>query len=620
MANEKTNPVAKNEQKIPTPKVPVPEAPEVSGHNAPTSNVSKIPVPAPSISKTAIPAPVKTAGGLKKSTQLPNPPKPEAVLKEQVPTPTPKEMVSDTDQQKESSPAPVPYEKYSARTYAKDLARARGENPEKVKGPAPEQEIKKERPGIPLNLVVMRREGEKKTFKEKLSEKLQRLTFPKFPKKEASEGLNEHIVDSSILREPDKKPKRESEEADETEVVEIPLDVDAEIKKPGESIFTKEEINGTDKRNYKENSSSSAPLPIKAESFNTPEQGFVTPKEQSFLRTPAPAESVPTPIPTPISKPAPIQTTDFAHTKIATPTKVDLSKKTREDSSVASPIHTYKSDFVDRIHETGATDIDVLTAEQNAGVMHIDTEKESHGNTLLFAIGGILLFTISVLGIIFVYQYRTKINSAPVVSKVPSIVATDAKLEISGYTKTLLKAIAEASLKPIQNNTFVLLYVSNTATSTEGTVTSTFEKGGEVITSLPINMPSLLARTIKNDSSLGLVHARKEIRPFFVLHVGSYDSAFAGMLRWEKTIQKDLAILYPKYTYTTEPNNTTTPTNIKISFKDEIVSNHDTRILRDQAGNSILLYGFWNKNILIIARNPVVFAEIISRLGNSSTQ
>lgn len=616
MANEKTNPVAKNEQRIPTPKVSVPEAPEVSGHNVPISSVSKTPVPVPSISKTAIPTPVKNAGGVKKSAQLPNPPKPEPVLKERVPTPAPKEIVSDTEQQKESSPAPVPYEKYSARTYAKDMARARGENGEEVKEPAPEQEVKKERPGIPLNLVVMRREGEKKTLKEKLSEKLRGLTFPKFPKKEARADLNEHIVDSSILREPDEKPKRESGEADETEVAEIPLDVDAEIKKPGESIFTKEEINDTDK----ENSSSLAPLPVKAESFNTPEQGFVTPKEQSFLRTPAPTESVPTPILAPVSKPTPIQTTDSAHTKIATPAKVDLSKNARRDSSVASPIHTYKSDFVDRIHETGATDIDVLTAEQNAGVMHIDTEKESHGNTLLFAIGGILLFTISVLGIIFAYQYRTKINSAPVVSKVPSLVATDAKLEISGSGKTLLRAIAEASLKPIQNNTFVLLYVSNTATSTDGTVTSTFEKGGKVIASLPINMPALLARTIKNDSSLGLVRARKEIRPFFVLHVGSYDSAFAGMLRWEKTIQGDLGLLYPNYTYATEPNSTTTPTNIKISFKDEIVSNHDTRILRDRAGNSILLYGFWNKNILIIARNPVAFAEIISRLGNSSTQ
>jgi hypothetical protein len=101
---------------------------------------------------------------------------------------------------------------------------------------------------------------------------------------------------------------------------------------------------------------------------------------------------------------------------------------------------------------------------------------------------------------------------------------------------------------------------------------------------------------------------------------------------------RDLGVLFPEYpaaildivatstTATTTVKNTkkaattTLPTlAIALAFHDEVVANHDVRIYRDAAGQSVLLYGYWNQTTLVIARDPAAFTEIVQRLGTSRT-
>jgi hypothetical protein len=151
---------------------------------------------------------------------------------------------------------------------------------------------------------------------------------------------------------------------------------------------------------------------------------------------------------------------------------------------------------------------------------------------------------------------------------------------------------------------------------------------------------------ISDGSIAGVVNVDGETYPFFILSVSSYSTTFAGMLSWEKTMPADLAGLFPAFApispapasvaTTTTAATTTAKTKTKkattlvaapppppvipvstAGFYDETVSNHDVRVYRDDAHRSVLLYGYWNQNTLIIARDPDSFSEIVQRLANS---
>jgi hypothetical protein len=135
----------------------------------------------------------------------------------------------------------------------------------------------------------------------------------------------------------------------------------------------------------------------------------------------------------------------------------------------------------------------------------------------------------------------------------------------------------------------------------------------------------------------GVLHIGSTVSPFFILSVASYPDTFAGMLSWEAILPSDVSALFPPYQSAVSTTTaTTTPTTSKkgakvtpvappaptppAAFYDQVVNNHDVRIYQDAQGRSVLLYGYWNQNTLIIARDPAAFTEILRRLATSNTQ
>jgi len=440
--------------------------------------------------------------------------------------------IADANASEKTSSAPS-IEDAVIRTYAKDLAQASGKPETKTQNQIPEKT--KAHPGIPLDLVIMKREQ-----KEAPEKQIKSSQIPTTPENKINTDANKDILEQMPIK----------------ETLVLPENNSKDIKLPEKTI-------------------------------NEP------------------------PLPKPPTKPEPI----------ITPIEKTPKKKPSSTEGIPSPIHTYKSDFVDKMHKTGASHVEILAEEQDAGKTAPSQKTLSHMHTLLFSIGGVLLFAASVLGVMYAYQYRMQISRAPKSIQAQSLIASDFQQKLSGSGNTLIQKLREAE-DNMPDGTIKIAYLVSTSTNSAGKEVSIPQTGGDFITALNIPIPSLLRHTIAHDSTIGIVHSGSKTSPFFILHVGSYDSAFAGMLRWEKTIAHDLAIIYPAYPkLKSTVNSTSTPQkNTSPIFKDEIISNHDTRVLRDVDGRSILLYGFWNKNILIIARTPVNFAEILSRLGNSSTQ
>jgi hypothetical protein len=86
------------------------------------------------------------------------------------------------------------------------------------------------------------------------------------------------------------------------------------------------------------------------------------------------------------------------------------------------------------------------------------------------------------------------------------------------------------------------------------------------------------------------------------------------MLGWEPTMATDLALLYPSASPTTSTG--AAPQIIAVPrFIDSTVANHDVRVLKDSANQTILIYGYRDKETLIIAKNESAFTALLVRLS-----
>ncbi|MBI4079989.1 hypothetical protein HY414_02070 [Candidatus Kaiserbacteria bacterium] len=151
------------------------------------------------------------------------------------------------------------------------------------------------------------------------------------------------------------------------------------------------------------------------------------------------------------------------------------------------------------------------------------------------------------------------------------------------------------------------------------TVTETAENGAaaersatlkEFLSALGTRVPDELLRALPDNFFFG-IHTVDENAPLFVIPVVSYERAFAGMLRWEDTLNADLSPIF-----TPVPDQALGAGGLpeKRRFEDVVMRNYDVRVLKNDAGTIELYYSFPTRELLIIAESPYSFTEILSRL------
>lgn len=316
------------------------------------------------------------------------------------------------------------------------------------------------------------------------------------------------------------------------------------------------------------------------------------------------------------------------HEQPAPPTQTPIKKTTEraQNSPTISPIHTYKTDFVDTVRKTGASATSILAVEHDAQSRTKSHIQKAHKASLWFVIGGAFLVVISIVGIGYAYLHNIKETSpAPIILSVPSLIPSNTSHEISGSGPALLQALAQTAQIPLQNGSVAITYLATTTKSKNGAIKKRPLPGGYIIAALHLPIPTILMNNTAVNSTIGIVAAGNQTRPFFILRVASYDVAFAGMLRWENSIATNLqeiypAIINPNTANATSTSTTTVQTNKVIdstvnTFVDETILNHNVRILRNSSRQSIMLYGFANRNTLIIARNAASFIVLLNKLN-----
>lgn len=293
---------------------------------------------------------------------------------------------------------------------------------------------------------------------------------------------------------------------------------------------------------------------------------------------------------------------------------------------LVTPIETYAGDFLDMMKETGASAMTVLAAEQDkekrSPVPQVPQER-SRGN-LLYVVAGVVLLVAGAAGAYVAYtRYLSALAPVAPLLGVSAPIFVDEREQISGSGSAIFKEVEASVARPPAPGAVRLLYGATATTS--------------IAAALLAKAPDIVRRNMNaGNSMVGIANVGGSASLFFILSVSSYGNTFSGMLWWEKSMPRDLSALWGAYPAPMgaiastslpasgkAPRATTTATTTvarATGFRDEVIGNHDARVYRDEAGRSIMLYGYWNKTTLIIARDPSAFIEILQRLATSRAQ
>ncbi len=349
-----------------------------------------------------------------------------------------------------------------------------------------------------------------------------------------------------------------------------------------------------------------------------------------LYREPIAPEDVRTPVAEPVAMPA-----------TPRPQPVMPAASTPADDR----FHSYATDFGSQVQNKAATPFAVIAAEQDRATPRPQAAATRKAPVLAI-IAGTLLLVVAAGGSYAAYLYIAARQVVPTIStKVPSLVFADQTKKLTGTGTELMQALAVTATEPLVSGDVLVTYITQEPTGETGVIAGAPAPGGALIKALNLSAPDILLRNISEASTVGVTHQGSETRPFFILRVSSYERTFAGMLTWEPLMARDLALLYPLYpvdapievpvplTTASSTTATSAPKNIasttiapstpvqaasRIRFEDTIVANRDVRVLRDTTGRSLLLYGYADKETLIIARDEAAFTALITRLQSSS--
>lgn len=113
--------------------------------------------------------------------------------------------------------------------------------------------------------------------------------------------------------------------------------------------------------------------------------------------------------------------------------------------------------------------------------------------------------------------------------------------------------------------------------------------------------PETIRRSLLDKFMFGFHRNSTSIEPYVVLKTEFFQNTFTGMLKWEPEIQEDTKVWLSGKDVAAQ------------TFEDKVLKNKDIRVLKDGSGTPLILYGFLDKETLVITTNEETFLEILDR-------
>lgn len=294
-----------------------------------------------------------------------------------------------------------------------------------------------------------------------------------------------------------------------------------------------------------------------------------------------------------------------------------------------SIVRTYKSDAEEAIKTEKMSSISIVMAEEKKKREYETIEPSADSpkskKVLIFIIS--LFFVFGGIGAFSFNYIKEKINIAPTSKKdlkIKSLIMADSSEEINLNElnkKDLSGSLSEIiSATDLNSNSIKNIYITKNVVE-NGNKTKKIATPREFLPLLSSKIPDILLRSLSDEYMFG-IHSQDSNHPFIVLKTDSYESGFAGMLSWEKSIAGDLNSIFPRnITLSTQDGTTTTDQilSYKKDFEDVLVKNKDTRSLRDENGEIFLIYSLSDKDTILITSNTDTLVELFDRIIRSRT-
>ena len=291
--------------------------------------------------------------------------------------------------------------------------------------------------------------------------------------------------------------------------------------------------------------------------------------------------------------------------------------------SSVTAVHTLKDDLQGVVHDQKISVVKAVSLEEDRRAHRSGDSSETPGahqrSSRLFAIVFASLTLIglgagALFGVFFVMNQQ---KAPPQIDTGSSLLFSEQSVLLSLGTQppAEIKRALESGRTSSQGALGSITHIVPVTTELdlEGASQNRLATFKEFMAAIGAHPPDEALRALGNNFFLG-VHAADKSAPLIIVPVVSHARAFEAMLRWEETLNPDLAPLFTAVpTLTVDANGIPS----KRTYEDLIMRNYDVRALKDDSGEIQLYYSFPTQNILIIAESPYSFPEILSRLQAS---
>ncbi|HLP86944.1 MAG TPA: hypothetical protein VK153_03680 [Candidatus Paceibacterota bacterium] len=290
--------------------------------------------------------------------------------------------------------------------------------------------------------------------------------------------------------------------------------------------------------------------------------------------------------------------------------------KTQPTNKKLEVLRTYTSDMAEAVRTNEMSVIKIALAEKEKREQE-DLYKKAEGTKFskaLFIIGGIILISFAVYGSYFlIEQKKVKEDTKTTIDNVETFISYDSKSYIDttsiGSAVDLMSLIKKEGV-PNAGLVKALFLTKRTETS------SSLLTANDLLSLIESTAPGTLTRFLSDKFLLGeytsgnVIDANENFKSgtFLIFQTTDYNQAYASMLVWEKTMLKDMKVLFNIEIPETDPGA------VERQWKDLVISNKDARVIYDINGKGLLYYVFVNKNNFVIANNMETLKEVIARI------
>jgi hypothetical protein len=271
-------------------------------------------------------------------------------------------------------------------------------------------------------------------------------------------------------------------------------------------------------------------------------------------------------------------------------------------------LRTFQGDMEETIHKKNESVVSIAVAEQEKRQKRPDLDvPEKKINQLIMTQGvlpilGLILF-IAGAGTLGIIYYYNSVSNAPVtVTLNSSLISYTDKKDISitsGSNASVVPSISDAQ-HTYSGPAGSVLYTNFLQDKNILPVADFFQ-------SLAPSAPQSLARSLGTKYMSG-IYSFDTNQAFIILSSADYGQSYSGMLKWETTMASDLVPLFPDVKNALNAGQTV--------FSDDTFNNQDVRVIKNQIGKVIFLYGFVNKDAIIITGNEDIFQSLVNKYIN----